>query len=230
MVFLYGIIWENGAINPRVTGLQDNPLEFIDYLSISAVVSECTPSELPLKHSYVLQYNTIIEKLFNNSCILPFRFGTIMESQSQVNDLIHKHYKYLKHQLTYMEGKTEYGLKIWGPHSTPQSNKREAGSGTRYIMGKYEHYTLLEETTKFVQRKIKSCVSEVKHELRDSGKLLMDLYFLVPHNKKKAFKSVINKLNLNMEFVLTGPWPPYNFVNISLNELNKDRQTAHELD
>ena len=51
-------------------------------------------------------------------------------------------------------------------------------------------------------------------------KMIMNAAFLVERQREKQFDNAVNKIaqkyGQRLKFKFTGPWPPYNFVNIRL--------------
>ena len=82
-----------------------------------------------------------------------------------------------------------------------------------------------------LQAKADAYVSEIYEALRDAAiasrsnkpigdKMIMNAAFLVEREKTKAFddhiSEIAKKYENKLSFLYTGPWPPYNFVNIRL--------------
>jgi hypothetical protein len=82
-----------------------------------------------------------------------------------------------------------------------------------------------------LQARADSYVSEIYETLRDAAiasrsnkpigdKMIMNAAFLVEREKTRAFDDQISdiarKYENKLSFLYTGPWPPYNFVNIRL--------------
>ena len=82
-----------------------------------------------------------------------------------------------------------------------------------------------------LQARADAYVSEIYEALRDAAiasrsnkpigdKMIMNAAFLVEREKTKSFDDQISEIAKKYEnklsFLYTGPWPPYNFVNIRL--------------
>ena len=81
-----------------------------------------------------------------------------------------------------------------------------------------------------LQSRSERYVSAILDELRDvsvasrinkpiGDKMIMNAAFLVSRERESAFDARVKKIGAKYEtltFKYTGPWPPYNFVNIRL--------------
>jgi hypothetical protein len=81
-----------------------------------------------------------------------------------------------------------------------------------------------------LQTRSERYVAEIFDQLRDvavasrankpiGDKMIMNAAFLVSRDKESAFDSKVKEIGARygtLSFKYTGPWPPYNFVNIRL--------------
>lgn len=213
MVYLYGIVNKDAVVNQNLKGLQEKPISFIHYRSLSAIASECISSDLSINESSVLIHTQVLESVFKESTIIPFQFGTIFDSDIRVRAVLKKNHTDLILKLKHLHNKVEYGFKIW---IEPPELKKSNGfpiSGKNYLMNKYNHYKQLREMVGVFQEKLKDFCSESRQELHDGKRSFIDLYCLVPKEKVEQFETISKRLNYDNDYFITGPWPPYNFVN-----------------
>jgi len=82
---------------------------------------------------------------------------------------------------------------------------------------------LAERATLYVRKiyeALRSCCVASRDTQRIGHKMIMNAAFLVERKREAEFDAVVNKLakkyGKRLKFKYTGPWPPYNFVNIRL--------------
>ncbi len=58
-------------------------------------------------------HEKVIETVMKDSCVIPFKFGTIFNTEENLKIMLKKHINKFKAALKYLEGKEEWGLKIY---------------------------------------------------------------------------------------------------------------------
>src|SRR5688500_10499808 len=140
-----------------------------------------------------------------------------------------------------MEGQIEFGLKVnWDKDSVLREIeteneeirrlKEEISSNTS-TSSYFSSMQLCCVVESVLQAKADAYVTETYESLREAAiasrsnkpigdKIIMNAAFLVERDKTKAFDDQISdiakKYENKLSFLYTGPWPPYNFVNIRL--------------
>lgn len=102
-----------------------NKLSFIYHQGLYAVVSKVKESEFSeenLKKNLANlewikekanMHEKIIEGIMRNTCVIPFKFGTIFNTENNLKMMLEKHAEEFKTNLKHLEGKEEWGLKIY---------------------------------------------------------------------------------------------------------------------
>jgi hypothetical protein len=105
-------------------GLVDNA-HFFYYQGLYVVVSNVSTDEFSeenLKNNLadlewiktkVGIHEKAIETVMKNSCVIPFKFGTIFNTEENLKIMLKKHISKFKDTLKYLEGKEEWGVKIY---------------------------------------------------------------------------------------------------------------------
>lgn len=225
MFYIYGIINKNAVVKQKKTGLQNKQIMFIHFRAISAVVSLCNPAQLSVNKSSVLKHTQIIESIYNQTDIIPFQFGVFLESELHIKGLIKNHYTNFKNQLYTLRNQTEYGFKIY--FEAPVNHKKDKeNTGKKYLKEKVRKNQLCREIVSDFQEKIKDFCTATKQSFNDGNTLFLDLFCLVPRESMKDFEYYVHSLEMKNNYVLTGPWPPYNFVN-QINYSNKEKHYVY---
>ncbi len=147
-----------------------------------------------------------------------------------------------------MEDKLEFGLKLlWDRDVAIREVEKEdeevrrlkseisSQKGSTYF-ARMQYGRLLESA---LQARSERYVNEILSQLRDvsvasrtnkpiGDKMIMNAAFLVSREQEAAFDAKVKELGAHYDrltFRYTGPWPPYNFVNIRLKlERAKDAE------
>jgi hypothetical protein len=171
--------------------------------------------------------------------VIPMSFGTIFRTNEDIIELLRSAFDAFGDVLTKMQNKLEFGLKVlWDPDQAIQEVesedddisrlKKELSSqkGPTYF-ARMQYGRLVDSA---LQSRSERYVSSILTELRDvavasrinkpiGDKMIMNAAFLVSRNQESAFDKKIKDIagrHDQLTFKYTGPWPPYNFVNIRL--------------
>lgn len=208
---------------------------------LAAVVSD-TPIVIydPTREN-VLAHEFVNETVMREFTVIPMSFGTVFRSEEDVGQLLRSTYEAFTDVLEKMKDKIEFGVQIrWDRdkvverierdndeiHKLKEEITRNAASSTyfarmqlgRLIEGALEdsagHYV----TTVHEELKRVSVASRSNKVIGD--RMIMNAAFLVNRSAEKEFDEAVKELSRRFEpllvFKYTGPWPPYNFVNIKL--------------
>jgi hypothetical protein len=208
---------------------------------LAAVVSD-TPIVIydPTREN-VLAHEFVNETVMREFTVIPMSFGTVFRSEEDVGQLLRSTYDAFTDVLEKMKDKIEFGVQIrWDRdrvvESIEQDNDeirklkdeitRNASSSTyfarmqlgRLIEGALEECAGRYVATVHEQLQRVSVASRSNKVIGD--RMIMNAAFLVNRSGEKAFDEAVKELSLHYEHLLafkyTGPWPPYNFVNIKL--------------
>ncbi|MFL5610681.1 MAG: GvpL/GvpF family gas vesicle protein [Gemmatimonadaceae bacterium] len=213
----------------------------VSYKDLAAVVSD-TPIVIydPTREN-VLAHEFVNETVMREFTLIPMSFGTVFRSEDDVMALLRSTYQAFTDVLDKMQGKIEFGLKIlWDRDKVVASIERDndevrrlkdeitrnAASSTyfaRMQLGRLVEAAMEEASNRYV--------TDIHEQLRDvsvasrsnkviGDRMILNAAFLVERSSEKAFDERVKKISLQYEdlltFKYTGPWPPYNFVNIKL--------------
>jgi len=173
--------------------------------------------------------------------VLPMSFGTVFRTDDDIRAFLKGTYDALSDVLQKMDGKIEFGLKVnWDKDQVVREIENESeeirrlkeeiasNTTTSTYFSRMQLGRVVESA---LQAKADAYVSEIYEALRDAAiasrsnkpigdKMIMNAAFLVDREKTKTFDDQISdiakKYENKLSFLYTGPWPPYNFVNIRL--------------
>jgi hypothetical protein len=188
-----------------------------------------------------LAHEHVIEGVMKTNTIIPMSFGTVFRTEEDIREVLKSIYSSLKDVLQQMGGKVEFGLKVsWDREGIIEELKREDEEIHRFHqeltrkhlqstyfarmqLGRMIDKALVERSAEFV-REIYVGLRSVCVASRDNkpigDKMIMNAAFLIERQREQEFDAAVNriakKFGDRLNFKYTGPWPPYNFVNIRL--------------
>ena len=211
----------------------------IAYRDMSAVVSDVPIAPLDSTRENVLAHERVNETVMRDHTVIPMSFGTIFKTREDILELLRSAYEAFTDVLNKMADKLEFGLKVlWDRDEMVRAIEQEdedihrlkteisSQKGSTYF-ARMQYGRLIDGA---LQQRLERYVTELLQRLRDvsvasrvnraiGDKMIMNAAFLVQRNQEAAFDRRIKEIASRFEkltFKYTGPWPPYNFVNIRL--------------
>jgi hypothetical protein len=239
--YVYCIIRSNEPLRFGPLGIGADPADVhtINYKDIAAVVSD-TPIEVhdPTREN-VLAHERVNETVMRKFTVIPMSFGTVFKTREDIIELLRSAYDAFHDVLVKMQDKLEFGLKVlWDREVMIRlieeqdedvrrlKNEISGQKGSTYF-ARMQYGRLVDASLQQLSEKY---VSELFESLRDvavasrankpiGDKMIMNAAFLVSRDKETAFDHKVKAIGAKYDkltFKYTGPWPPYNFVNIRL--------------
>lgn len=219
-------------------GVGGGQLVVVEQNGLAAVISAILHREIPKDSATVLAYHKVIESFHNQFGVIPLRFGTIVEQESEVERLLEQHGDHYKALLRELDGCVEMGVRILVDDANPATEERDtasilhssncAGTGAAYLAGRRAHHdaeALASERDRQTIERYRSAFDGLFLNFKaetsrsavfgaSSRSVLLSLYFLVPRHSVEPFRKVCGDLRLHerTKMMCSGPWPPYNFV------------------
>ena len=212
----------------------------VHHREFAAVVSSCPLIIFDPTRENALAHEHVNEVVMRDFTVLPMSFGTVFRTEDDIKAFLQGTYDALVEVLEKMEGKIEFGLKVnWDKdeiiHEIEQENdeirrlKSEiASQPSSSYFSKMQLGRVVESA---LQSKADEYVKEIYETLRNAAiasrsnkpigdKMILNAAFLVEREQSELFDQKISdiarKYENELSFLYTGPWPPYNFVNIRL--------------
>lgn len=240
--YIYCFIKERESINICSSSFANiiSPVYTLPYHDISAVVSNTDVYEFDPTRKNIINHQKIITKVMENYTVVPVAFGTVSNNKKDIEYILENNYDKLLKQLEMLEGKSEVGLKItWNDDFFNQDiEDNEIKALKKKVSGKEEEEVLYDKIQlgKLVQAEIEKRKQEYSEKIYEplskfavdskvkEGipiKTILVAYFLVNNSDSENFDNEVEKLSQaysnKLVFSYTGPWPPYNFVDIRIN-------------
>ena len=239
--YVYCIVHTNDPCRFGPIGIGSEPAEVhtVNYKDIAAVVSD-TPLEVydPTREN-VLAHERVNEVVMRDFTVIPMSFSTVFKTSEDIVELLRSAYDAFRDVLVKMQDKLEFGLKVlWEPETIIREIEKDDDNlrllrqeishqkGSTYFArmqyGRLVDSLLQDRSDKLVSEIIDGlsgvCVaSRTNKPIGD--KMILNGAFLVARDREPDFDSKVKEIDAryeNLIFKYTGPWPPYNFVNIRL--------------
>lgn len=227
----------------ELMGLNESTLFTIYFEDILAVVSNIDKETLKINEANAFLFADIIEKLSQHFTVLPMRFGSLMETRDAVCEMLERNYPAFKLNLAKVQDSSEFGMKIVlkdenmdafsSAHETviiedkivsepiePMSVFKE------YVQQKLMEHRREEKLINYIESLIASINQSIspltifsKFKKIVRGSYLMDAVFLVEKKQRMELMKFVEKFQKDhpeLNFIVTGPWPPYSFVDITI--------------
>jgi Gas vesicle synthesis protein GvpL/GvpF len=179
-------------------------------------------------------HDAVLEAAVGAVTVVPFRFGTIYRGEDEVRGMLSEHER-LNEALQRVRGRVELGVKGFlaaaASEAEPAGEESTGSSGRRYLEEKQRARRVAEEREVLRAR----CADESHARLAAvaeaatanplqppelSGRveeMFLNGAYLVPLEREDEFRAALAELDSELgprgaRFELTGPWPPYNFV------------------
>jgi len=184
----------------------------------------------------VQAHNQVLAAGVGETTVVPFRFGAIYNGEEQVRTMLSQRAE-LAGTLTRLRGALEFGVKGFLDGAALRERlSRSAGVGAGEAEGglEYMQRKRLEQQLEGDVRKFAASCAEASHdrlaavasEARANppqppevagGEMLLNGAYLVGADREADFRGALQELQHRfredgVRYELTGPWPPYNFV------------------
>ena len=241
--YVYGIIEGTTPAMFGKTGIggSGENVYTIHHGDVAAVVSKTSVFIFDPTRENALAHEHVIEMVMKTNTIIPMSFGTVFRTDGDIKEVLRSIYPSLKDVLKQMSGKLEFGLKVtWDRERVIEELKRDHEEIHRFHLeltrkhlqstyfarmqlGRMIDKALSERAAAYV-REIYNALRHICVASRDNkpigDKMIMNAAFLLNGERETDFDAAVNKIaqkfSDRLSFKYTGPWPPYNFVNIRL--------------
>jgi hypothetical protein len=220
-------------------GVEPGEVYTIGYKDIAAVVSDSPIEVYDPTRENVLAHERVNETVMHAHTVIPMSFGTVFKTADDIVELLRSAYGAFRDVLQKMENKLEFGLKVlWNPDEIIRDVEKadeslrllreeilkERGS-TYFARMQYGRMvdSMLQERSEFFVGEIFGSLRAVSIASRANKpigeRMIMNAAFLVSRDQEAEFDTKVKAIGSSfpqLTFKYTGPWPPYNFINIRL--------------
>ena len=192
----------------------------------AVVVSEYDRATHTMDEKTVLEHARVVSLCFRNSTVLPFRFGTVFDSDEALRQAVRTNRRAFGQSVAKLRGKSEMRLKL----VVRDGSLREAMIDIELpdTVGREYLAKLREKASRERERQTKARALSVQvHKLFNpldeevsckrvhSDGMLIDIAHLIDSKSVEKYQnrySTAAKQLKNCELAISGPWPPYHFL------------------
>jgi hypothetical protein len=198
---LFGVTFgeAHGAFPDPIAGTQ-----LVVVRDLAAIVGEteyAAPEPTPER---VAQHTGITSACTKRGPVLPAPVGVVFRHRDAVQRWLELHYVALSDALSFVDNRVAGRVHVWRPGAP---DEREAGSD------------LAAAAAESLQVLRRSAVTTVPLRVEKVTGIVLSAAFLIEQDMWKDFVVEVEeqgKRAPNLRFELTGPWPPYDFVQMQL--------------
>ena len=239
--YVYCIIRVDDPMKFGPIGIGSEPADVhtVNYKELAAVVSDTPIEVFDATRENVLAHERVNETVMRNHTVIPMSFGTVFKTRDDIVELLRAAYEAFNDVLNKMQDKLEFGLKVLWDRDVMIREIENEDDDVRRLKGEISsqkgstyfarmQYGRLIDAA--LQARSERYVSEIFQTLRDvsvasrsnkpiGDRMIMNAAFLVARDAEQAFDARVRDIGQHYDkltFKYTGPWPPYNFVNIRL--------------
>jgi hypothetical protein len=195
---LYGV----AAVESGHTSSLADGTTLTHYRALAAVVEPSTYALTSLDDGEMANYLRVLEEVHSHTSVLPAPPGTVFQSQSTLTRWLELHYFTLTEALSVIDGHAAARVSI-----TMQ--------GKHELEAQKSFAALAADSLRLLRSQAAATVTLPKADADDEQGVIARASFLIDTQRWQAFNDTVSKeaeRQSALDFQVTGPWPPYDFV------------------
>ncbi|MCX8206337.1 MAG: GvpL/GvpF family gas vesicle protein [Methanothrix sp.] len=203
-IYVYCVI-KSEHVDFGPIGFGNSDVRTIEYRDLCPVVSEAELKEYDVDEKDVETHRRVVRRVLEEHDVLPVAYGMVFKGRKNLAVAMSAGYAAMRKAWPVVEGRVELGVKVIKPRNADMNGRDEE-----------------------IRREIVGCLSAASVDFKNldlfSDRLLLNTAFLVERSRIDEFServSAIIEEHGDLKTNYSGPWPPYNFVDIHI--LGKSR-------
>jgi Gas vesicle synthesis protein GvpL/GvpF len=215
------VIYVYGICDPAITaptlrrrGLGGARLRALERGGLAAVYSRHRSLRPRPTPQLVLHHEHVVEAIMENGAVLPLRFGTQLEHEKQLADLLAARRDELLRSLQRVRGKAELGVRLI-PQRPPPGTRAVPATGREYLLARVRTHRRYEQAVREVHDALVALSEDSRIRPPREPSTAFVAAYLIDAARTDEFRRRAHQLaerQPGMQVVVTGPWPPYNFA------------------
>ncbi len=219
-----------GPARPSIRGVRGQAVWILGCGDLCAALSEASPFQHDdrdpagaAKLEDLLAYAKAVEVLSRRETVVPMRYGCRFQSVGEVRTWMKRGTAHLRALLDRLDGCVEMGVRallLETTPPTPLARRATTGavkSGAEYLAERKAELALTQRSERVAELVREAAAGYFRECIAEAGFAhahpMASIYFLVERTRLGAFREAFRRLNVgDAELMLSGPWPPYNFV------------------
>lgn len=173
----------------------------LEYRDFAPVVSSAPVKNYDVIEEEVEIHKKVVQQVMDEHSVIPTAYGMVFKNKKLITVAMSAGYKAIKKSMQTIDDKIELGVKVFVPKDAME------------FIGK----------TNLCRSDFLKTLNEIAVDSKElklfSERLVLNASFLVDRNKVNEFSNRIEQLGNKydrMKIQYSGPWPPYNFVDIHI--------------
>jgi len=195
---LYGVAAvESGHANSLADGTT-----LVHYRALAAIVEPSAYAVSTLQDDEMAKYLAVLEEAQAHSAVLPAPPGTVFQSQPTLTRWLELHYFTLTEALAVIDGHAAARVSV--------TTQAKQGDDDRKSFA-----AMAADSLRLLRSQAAATVTLPRADGDEEDGVLARASFLVDTQRWQAFKDMVSKeaeRQGKLDFQVTGPWPPYDFV------------------
>ena len=175
----------------------------VHFRALAAIVEPSHYALTAVDEEQMSKYLGVLEAAQSEGSVLPAPPGTIFQSQATLLRWLELHYFTLTEALAVVEGHSAARVSVTANGKSDDSEAQRSFAA------------LAAESLRLLRGQAAATVTLPKADGDDEEGVVARASFLIDSQRWQAFKETVNKEQQRqgaLNFQLTGPWPPYDFV------------------
>jgi hypothetical protein len=184
-------------------------------------------------------HERIVEHVAASSTVVPMKLFTLFAGDESALEHLHGASGRIERIARRIEGCVEWGVRVHVDEQRARASARDRAAkglssrarGTSFLLLKKAERDGVGEAVRDARVQVRRAFAALSDRARDAvqrppvtrelaARVLLDAVFLVPTADARAFRSEVKRASAALaksgcELALTGPWPPYHFVEAS---------------
>ena len=208
-----------------VSGLFGNQTFLFPAGDLAVIVSEHSPEDTDQASVQAQkEHARVIGDCFKLSTVLPFRFGTTFQDDDALRRSVRSNHRHFMANVERLRGKAEMHIKMLIDDTCPGNANPVLTDcvGQKYLSSLRESATRQRDRQSRARalsvqmhRMFLPLAEEITCKRTDSGKMLLDIAHLIDNKTIERYQNKYSTATIEMKdcrMQLSGPWPPYHFV------------------
>jgi hypothetical protein len=191
----------------------------------AVIVSEFDRAASKLDEKSVLEHARVVSQSFRTATVLPFRFGTIFDSEDAIRQAVRTNRRTFCESVARLRGKSEMRIKLVVRDGSLRATEEIVlpdTVGREYLtklrekaFRERERQTKARALSVQVHKLFNPLEEEVSCKRVDADGMLLDIAHLIDTKSIEKYQNRYDtaaKQLKNCQLFVTGPWPPYHFL------------------
>ncbi|MCU1284284.1 MAG: Gas vesicle synthesis GvpLGvpF [Acidobacteriales bacterium] len=217
MLLLYCVT--ESVADAHIPGVHGSPVSTIAEGGVLCHSSEWSERNKDDAQQDALAYWSVVNRLFQQTAVIPFRFPTFMKDQAAMQEFLALNAQGFLSELRRLRDLVQMRITI---PSEPTSNAAPPTSGTEFLKQRQKSSRVSQDTIAALRASGEDLVREWKQSHRTGSTLL---FALIGRGALEDLKSRISQIEASANVRVSGPWPPSEFIKCEL-ELPMSTETT----